>query len=162
MASVVAIMICDYYFITKGNVFISHLYDGSSSNEHYYYTRGCNIQAIIAYLCGIALPFAGFVGTLGATVSVPAQDMGHLGWMLSFVTSFLVYWALCTVWPTKNQRLIKQMGLGREEMSYKQLVAADGTVIPETLEGHEDIHEAPAYVGMPEEKKVAVAEERSL
>lgn len=26
MASVVAIMICDYYLLTKGNVFISHLY----------------------------------------------------------------------------------------------------------------------------------------
>jgi nucleobase:cation symporter-1, NCS1 family len=33
MASVVAIMVCDYFVFTKGNVFISHLYDGSKDNK---------------------------------------------------------------------------------------------------------------------------------
>lgn len=46
---------------------------------------GWNLQAVLAYLVGIALPFAGFVGTLGPTVSAAASDMGHLGWMLRLV-----------------------------------------------------------------------------
>jgi NCS1 family nucleobase:cation symporter-1 len=138
MASVVAIMVCDYFLLTKGNVFISHLYNGSRNNKHYYYTVGWNIQAVIAYLCGIALPFPGFVGTLGPHVSKPAQKLGQMGWLLSFVTSFGVYYILCLIWPTKNQKLIKEMGLGWEEMSYKDIVAADGTIISEDLIGHED------------------------
>lgn len=137
MASVVAVMIADYFLLTKGNVFLSHLYDGSSDNEHYYYTFGWNVQAVIAYLVGIALPFPGFVGTLGATVSVPAQRLGHCGWLLSFTTSFVVYYCLCLVWPTQNQRRVKELGLGWEEISYREVVAADGTVIPNEVEGEE-------------------------
>lgn len=146
---------CDYWVLTKGNVFVSHLYDGSSDNKHYYYTWGWNIQGVIAYLAGIALPFPGFVGTLGASVSVPAQNMGHLGWMLSFVTSFVLYWAICLVWPTQNQRIVRERGLGWEEISYKDIVAVDGTRISDEQEGYPDANMQPgedekyagAYVG---------------
>jgi len=131
MASVVAIMICDYYLVSNGNVFISHLYNGSKENKHYYYHRGWNIQAIFAYICGIALPFTGFVGTLGPHVSTSATNMGRLGWILSFVTSFTVYWIVCKLWPTRNQRLIKEMGLAWEEMGDREIIAEDGTVIVE-------------------------------
>jgi NCS1 family nucleobase:cation symporter-1 len=131
MASVAAIMICDYYVLTKGNVFIGHLYNGSKSNKHYYYTKGWNLQALFAYLCGIALPFPGFVGTLGAKVSTGATDLGRLGWLLSFTVSFVVYWLLCLVWPTANQKLIKELGLGWEESCGDVIMAADGTIIVE-------------------------------
>lgn len=93
---------------------------------------------MIAYLIGIALPFPGFVGTLGANVSVPAQNMGHLGWLLSFTTSFVMYWLICLVWPTQNQKMVREMGLGFEEISYQEVVAADGTVIEAELEGYPD------------------------
>jgi len=129
MASVVAIMICDYWLLTNGNVFIAHLYDGSPANTHYYYHRGWNLQALFAYLCGIALPFAGFVGSLGASVSTPATEMGQLGWLLSFCTSFVVYYVVCKIWPTKNQRLIKELGMGWEEAGAEEIVCVDGTVI---------------------------------
>jgi len=135
MASVVAIMVCDYFLLTKGNVFISHLYNGDKDNKHYYYTKGWNVQAIIAYLAGVALPFPGFVGTLGPKVSVPAQRLGDCGWMLSFVTSFVLYYLICLVWPTRNQKLIREMGLKFEEASHAELVALDGTNIPESLDG---------------------------
>ena len=130
MASVVAIMICDYWLLTKGNLFIGNLYDGSKTNKHYYYHLGWNVQAVIAYLAGIALPFAGFIGTLGPHVSRAATDMGHMGWLLSFITSFVLYFVICKVWPTKNQRMIKEMGLRWEQMGFDdEIVAADGTVV---------------------------------
>ena len=132
MASVVAIMVCEYWVLTRGNVFIGHCYDGSSNNRHYYYDWGWNLQALIAYIAGIALPFPGFVGSLGAKVSASATDLGHLGWMLSFVVSFVVYWALCTVWPTQNHKLIKEMELGWEQMEREEIYAEDGTLIRET------------------------------
>ncbi|KAK5110262.1 hypothetical protein LTR62_006115 [Meristemomyces frigidus] len=138
MASVVAIMICDYWLLTKGNVFISHAYDGSRDNKHYHYNFGVNIQAVIAYLCGIALPFPGFVGTLGPKVSPAAENLGHIGWLLSFFVSFVVYYLICLVWPTKNQKLVRQMGLRWEQMGDEELVAADGTIITESQEGYPD------------------------
>ena len=92
---------------------------------------GWNIQAVFAYLCGIALPFPGFVGTLGAKVSTGATDLGRLGWLLSFIVSFSIYYMICLFWPTRNQRLIKEMGLRWEEASGDRIVAEDGTEIIE-------------------------------
>ncbi|KAG4414802.1 hypothetical protein IFR04_012074 [Cadophora malorum] len=129
MASVVAIMVCEYYILTRGNVFIGHLYNGSKENQHYYYHRGWNVQAIIAYVCGIVPPFPGFVGTLGANVPSGATNIGRLGWLLSFFVSFIVYYLICLVWPTHNQKLIKEMGLKWEQESGDFVVAADGTEI---------------------------------
>ena len=138
MASVVAIMVCDYWCLTKGNVFIGYLYNPSRANQHYRYTGGVNVQAVFAYVVGIAMPFPGFVGTLGPTVSTTAYKLGQLGWMLSFVSSFVVYYLICLVFPTQNQKLIREMGLGWEEMSYKDIVAMDGTVITNEQEGYPD------------------------
>lgn len=128
-------LITSDYLLTEGNVFIGHLYNGSRNNKHYYYHRGWNVQALIAYICGIVPPFPGFVGTLGAHVSISATNLGRLGWILSFSISFVVYFVLCTIWPTKSQALIKEMGLGWEEQSGDIVVAEDGTQIVE--EGRE-------------------------
>lgn len=89
------------------------------------------------------------MGTLGAKVSVPAQELGHLGWLLSFSVSFVVYWLLCLVWPTQNQKIVHEMGLKWEEMSYKEIVAADGTVISSEYEGYPDPN-----IQVPDEKWV--------
>ena len=58
--------------------------------------------------------------------------------MLSFASSFVVYFVLCLIWPTKNQKLVKEMGFGWEEVSYKEIIARDGTVITDELEGYPD------------------------
>ena len=154
MASVVAVMIADCkscaydyrlcrkfllltdsslpdWMLTKGNVFVGWLYDPGKSNRYYHYHAGCNIQAYIAYLSGIALPFAGFAGTLGASVSDEALHLGSLGWMISFIASFTVYYGLCLVWPTRNQRLIKEQGLGWEQAASDEFEAPDGVAIYE-------------------------------
>lgn len=160
MASVVAIMIADYYLLTGGNVFIEYLYDGSKDNKHYYYHRGWNVQAVLAYVIGVVLPFPGFVGTLGANVSIPAENLGHLGvstslrqfarrhlltlnpciqWMLSFVVTFTLYWAICYVWPTRSQKQIRAMNLKWEEMSYRVIPIVNGVVVSEETDQVRDI-----------------------
>lgn len=102
---------------------------------------------MIAYLCGIALPFPGFVGTLGAHVSTSATDLGRLGWLLSFTVSFVVYYAICFFWPTRNQVLIKEMGLGWEEESGDMVVAEDGTQIVEEGSKVHAVSEIPEIDG---------------
>jgi NCS1 family nucleobase:cation symporter-1 len=122
--------------------------DGSKQNKHYYYTRGWNLQALFAYIVGIALPFPGFVGTLGPSVSSSAANLGHLGWLLSFVSSFVVYYLVCLVFPTQNQRRVKELGLGWEEMAGRKLLAEDGTVISEGMEGHRDHRMGDEKIGV--------------
>ena len=117
MAAVVGPTCVDYYFCTRGNMWVSHLYDGSSANPRYYYTRGWNIRGYIAYIAGIALPFTGFIGTLGVKVSATATHMGYIGWLLSFSVSAFVYFVCCLVSPTPAQRAVKVEGLMWEEMA---------------------------------------------
>lgn len=107
------------------------------------------MQAYIAYLAGIALPFPGFVGTLGASVSDSALHLGNLGWILSFSVSFVVYVALCTVWPTQNQKAVKEMGFKWEDASGDQFVAADGTVMVEQGDGVYEADEVVTQVEAP-------------
>lgn len=143
-------MIADYWILTNGNIFVAWLYEPSSSNKHYYYHKGWNIQAYVAYICGIALPFPGFVGSLGASVSPAATHLSDLGWCLSFVVTFTVYIVLCKVWPTQNQKLIKEMGYGWEYAIGDEFVAPDGTVIEERDGG---VYEAAESVQTPVEQK---------
>ncbi|KAH8647845.1 allantoin [Xylariales sp. PMI_506] len=124
MASVAAIMMCEYYWLTNGNIFVLSCYIGNKQNDHYWYCGGFNIQAYIAYVIGVAVPFPGFIGTLGVNVSDAALDIGHLGWLLSFTLSFIIYYAICQVWPTQAQKAIRDLGLGWEE-----LATSDGALI---------------------------------
>lgn len=59
MAPVCAIMVCEYFMISRGNIFVPSLYNGTKSNENYWYTGGWNLRAYIAYVVAIALPFPG-------------------------------------------------------------------------------------------------------
>ncbi|KAI0475734.1 allantoin [Xylariaceae sp. FL0804] len=133
MASVVGIMLADYWLVTRGNVFVASLYDPSRRNAHYYYHRGWNVQSYIAYVAGVVPPFPGFVGTLGASVPTPAKNLGQMGWFLSFAISFAVYYGLCMVWPTSAQRAVNEMGLKREQMASEVIV-----IDVEEISGTED------------------------
>lgn len=90
----------------------------------YYFNRGFSWQAYFAYIFGIALPFTGFVGTLGPSVSSAALKMGYLGWCLSFVTTFIVYYVTCLIFPTKPQQYVRERGL-----YYEQIADENETVI---------------------------------
>lgn len=48
----------DYYAISKGLVDIEQLYTGDRHGK-YWYTYGINWRAIVAYLVGVAINFAG-------------------------------------------------------------------------------------------------------
>lgn len=53
-----AICIVDYFFVAKGNLFISELYRGNSQSRYWYY-KGWNLRAIAAWVAGVALLFQG-------------------------------------------------------------------------------------------------------
>ncbi|XXG94974.1 hypothetical protein Hte_001234 [Hypoxylon texense] len=142
MASVAAIMIADYYFITNGNVFTTWLFNPRKSNIHYRYHKGWNLQALIAYVAGIALPFPGFVASLGAKgVNMVGYELYYLGWILSFLISFVLYIAICKVWPNPNQRAIREQGMRWEEASQVLLQGQDPSQ-KNSMEGYRESTEA--------------------
>ncbi|KAH6647216.1 allantoin [Truncatella angustata] len=116
MASVVAIMLADYFVLTNGNIATGWLFNPQKTNVHYRYYGGWNMQAVIAYIAGIAMPFPGFAASLGATgVNQSGEDMFYIGWLLSFCTALVVYIGLCKIWPTQNQKLIRERQMVWEE-----------------------------------------------
>lgn len=117
----------EYYILTKGNLWITYVYNGNKSNPYYWYHKGVNIQSFMAYLAGIALPFPGFCGSLGASVSQTAINIGYIGWLLSLFVSAFVYWSICLVWPTPPQKAVKEQGLRWEELQYETTLVLGGT-----------------------------------
>jgi NCS1 family nucleobase:cation symporter-1 len=91
------------------------------------------LQAVAAYVIGIALPFPGFCGELGANVSAAAAHIMDLAWILSFTASFIVYFIMCSIWPTQNMRYVKEKGYTFEQ------VAPDGACYEPGLEKDEVI-----------------------
>ncbi|KAH8660546.1 putative allantoin permease [Xylariales sp. PMI_506] len=122
MASVVAIMIADYFIQVQGNIMVPWLFDPRATNEHYRYHAGWNVQAVLAYLIGVALPFPGFTASLGAKgINQAGYDLFYLGWLLSFSTSFVSYNVLCYFWPTRNQQRLR----AREQIGWEQCAPRD-------------------------------------
>lgn len=136
-------MLADF-FLAKGNIFISHLFDPTKANEYYRYHKGWNIQALIAYLIGIALPFPGFVATLGAPgVSDGGRNLFSMGWILSFCTSLVSYWVICYFWPTELQKVIRARGLKHEQIVGEQLLTHEGVSVDDEEKNVVDVETTP-------------------
>jgi NCS1 family nucleobase:cation symporter-1 len=87
---------------------------------------------------------------LGVKVSIEAERLGQLGWLLSFFTTFFVYYVLCRVWPTAVQKIVKQKNLSFEEMAVQDAAILDGAhtveVVPAKTVDVEEKHEMGADV----------------
>lgn len=88
-------------------------------------------------------------------MSDAALHLGDLGWMISFVASFLTYCCLCLVWPTKSQRLIKEQGIGWEQAAGDETAASDSSTIKDRASPHGD---GPADPAEAADSKEAVEE----
>lgn len=101
MGPAAAIMITDYWLVRRGNIAIMDAYS-SKKGATYMYWHGFNLNACLAYFCGMMLPFVGFVGTFGVNVPVNATKIDKLGWYVSAVTAGVLYVVFCKVRPLSN------------------------------------------------------------
>lgn len=105
MSTLVGIMLADYFFVRKGNYWIDDLYT-TNPNGRYWYTGGFHWRAYAAYVCGIALPFPGFLGSLGVKgvkeVTGAAFHIYDIGYLTAFVVSIVVYTTICKISPPPN------------------------------------------------------------
>ncbi|KAE9366138.1 hypothetical protein N431DRAFT_419203 [Stipitochalara longipes BDJ] len=147
MGCLVGIMLADYFFIRKGNYFIEDLYT-SDPNGRYWYFHGFHYRAFVAYVCGIFLPFPGFLGTLGvkslAAPLGPAMKLYDIGYLTSTFTAMAVYTVLCKISPPRNVAEARTMPF--EAMGEKEVLHG--------LHGRRSDSEDVEDVVVNEEKKV--------
>ena len=97
------IMIADYYFIRRQQLFVDELY---SHQGRYKFTNGFNLAAIIALLCGILPNVPGFL----LQIKVVSTDLfpewiSHLynyAWFVGFFVSAVVYLLLTKKQPQRT------------------------------------------------------------
>ncbi|ORY30779.1 permease for cytosine/purines, uracil, thiamine, allantoin-domain-containing protein [Naematelia encephala] len=93
------LMVFDYIFVRRQKVKLSALYNASPSSI-YYYWKGVNWRAPVAWVIGVAPVFPGFLASVSTvTVSEGAQKMYYLCFPAGFVISGTVYLAFCKIWP---------------------------------------------------------------
>jgi len=138
IACLLGILVSDYYFVRKGvfslnrqvneannigNYWVEDLYT-DDPNGRYWYWHGFNWRAYAAYVCGIAIPFPGFVGAIGAIPSLsatltPAAQIYSFGYLLSFSTGLVVYTVLSRVFPPGDVAEARSMpfeSMGKREV----------------------------------------------
>jgi NCS1 family nucleobase:cation symporter-1 len=100
LSSVAGIMICDYYLVRKGNYRVTDLFTNSHKGW-YWYWKGCNPRAVVAYLCGIAPNMPGFVAAVSPSTKMPiaATRIYTLSWWVGVIVGGGVYYILNRIWP---------------------------------------------------------------
>jgi nucleobase:cation symporter-1, NCS1 family len=101
MGPAAAIMISDYWIVRRGNIVIEDAYSSAPGSTYMYY-KGFNINAVIAYVSGMIIPFTGFIGTFGVKVPAVATKLDSLGWLISFGVALTLYVALSFIHPLSN------------------------------------------------------------
>lgn len=111
LAPLASIFILDYYFIKKRNIDIAALYVRDS---RYWYSKGFNVPAVIAWVAGAILP------TLISVI--PAMNVGALSWinanayLFAFFVALIVY---AIIAPRKHISVISD----EEEAAITQIIA---------------------------------------
>lgn len=115
MAPLCAVIIVDYFVARKGNIHVPSLYNGSKKGL-YWFTGGVNLLGAFAWIGGTVMGLPGLVGQYQPQlVSQAALYMYDLGWVLTFVSSAVIY-LVCVliVKPKIVPEVYQDIPMGRE------------------------------------------------
>jgi len=151
VACMLGILMTDYYFIRKGNqldhanwlwlltsignYWVEDLYSDAPSGR-YWYWHGFHWRAYVAYVCGIGVPFPGFVGAISgncmASVLNPAGQIYAIGYLVALLVGGATYFALCKISPPLFVDEARVMLF--ESMARTEVLSGVRRVISENLE----------------------------
>lgn len=95
LAAITGVLICNYYIISRGYFNVPDLYV-SDKSATYYYTKGWNIRAYIAYIVTVAVNFAGFLGNMGVKVPLGITRFYYFAYPVGLTLSFSIFW-ICNI-----------------------------------------------------------------
>ncbi len=91
MAPLCAVIIIDYNYVRKGNIHVPSLYAGTKGSLYWFWS-GVNWIGCIAWILGTTMGIPGLIGQYQPQlISDAARHMYMMGWILTFVTSGVVY-----------------------------------------------------------------------
>lgn len=145
---IVAVMIVDYWYARRGNLHIPSLYRPEAGSP-YYYTKGFNIRAFIAWACGVVLVISGIAGAINpGSISQTAVNVYNCGFILSATAGAVVYAILCRIWPVQVYPRGRHAGESKawEAMRQTEGFFLDDDVVPEYVRSEVLVGEEPADV----------------
>lgn len=72
LSAITGVLLCNYWVISRGYYKMDDLFTARKDGA-YYFTKGWNIRAYIAYILAIAPNFAGFLGNMGVSMPVSSR-----------------------------------------------------------------------------------------
>ncbi|OQO02910.1 hypothetical protein B0A48_11193 [Cryoendolithus antarcticus] len=123
ISPIVAVMIVDYWIARRGNVHVPSLYRPEVGSP-YYYTKGVNFRAYIAWVCGVVLVISGISGAIKpGSISQTAVNVYNCGFVLSLTAGALVYYILIKIWPVQIYPIGTHEG---ERKAWESMIATEG------------------------------------
>ncbi|EIW67459.1 hypothetical protein TREMEDRAFT_74590 [Tremella mesenterica DSM 1558] len=97
--AMIAILLADYFIVRRGNIHVPSLFDANGNHANHdgiYYNKpfGFNMIALVAWLCGIAIPLPGLVASYMDSYSSSMATFVKIynsGFLISFGISGAVY-----------------------------------------------------------------------
>ncbi|KEF60185.1 uncharacterized protein A1O9_05035 [Exophiala aquamarina CBS 119918] len=101
------ITFCDYFLVRKRLLKLSHLYQNNPESI-YYYWKGMNWRAPVAWLMGVWITLPGFAKRVqDPTVELEGwSQMYYISWPLGTLISMITYYALHHLFPIKGVGLV--------------------------------------------------------
>ncbi|CAI4048302.1 hypothetical protein SUVZ_12G3920 [Saccharomyces uvarum] len=100
MTPIISVMICDNYLIRKRQYSITNAF---ILKGEYYFNKGVNWRAIIAWVCGMTPGLPGIAWQVNNNYfhNAGIVNFYYGDSFFSFLISFFVYWGLCLIFPIK-------------------------------------------------------------
>lgn len=100
LGPICGIMVCEYWVIRQRKIKLSDLYHPRPEGT-YYYWKGINLRAYLAWVIGFASQLPGFVNAINPSIKVPigCVRLYYLAFPLGFALSFLVYLTFNKLFP---------------------------------------------------------------
>nr|OQO11404.1 hypothetical protein B0A51_16852 [Rachicladosporium sp. CCFEE 5018] len=116
-------MIVDYWIARRGNVHVPSLYRPEVGSP-YYYTKGVNFRAYVAWVCGVVLVISGISGAIKPdSISQTAVNVYNCGFVLSLTAGALVYYTLVKIWPVQIYPTGTHEG---DSKAWESMIATEG------------------------------------
>ena len=100
MTPIISVMICDNFLIRKRQYSITNAF---ILKGEYYYSKGVNWRAIVAWVCGMTPGLPGIAWEVNNNYfhNTGIVNFFYGDSFFSFLISFFVYWGLCLIFPVK-------------------------------------------------------------
>ena len=128
LGPIASIMVLDFWVIHKRKYDTLALFQ---PHGIYRYTAGFNWRAIVAFLVGVAPNMPGFINGVNHNIDVGVGVHPYqFGWLLGFVGTGIVYYALETIFPpteTMIEKAVLPDQIYDEQSGYVEGVSVEGS-----------------------------------